>query len=78
LILLKKQVQTPASLCTFFDVLWEFVKQLAIEHKAFLESLGDPFNFPEVIKPGSCYGWPSEEVPIAQGCSWQQAQTQHC
>jgi hypothetical protein len=28
------------------------IKQLAIEHKAFLESHGDPFNSPEVKEPG--------------------------
>ncbi len=49
---IKKQVLPSASLSTFLGALWEFVKQLAIEHKAFLANLGDPFNFPEVIKPG--------------------------
>jgi hypothetical protein len=49
----KQEVQLSASLRlgTFLAALWEFVKQLAIEHKAFLESLGYPFNFQEVIKP---------------------------
>jgi hypothetical protein len=47
---IKKQVQPFATLGTFLGALWEFVKQLAIEHKAILESLGNPFNFPEVIE----------------------------
>jgi hypothetical protein len=51
---IKKQVPPFASLGTFLGGLCEFIKQLAIEHKAFkfLANLGDPFNFPEVIKPG--------------------------
>jgi hypothetical protein len=49
---IKKQVLPSDSFCTFLGALWEFIKQLAIEHKAFLESLGNPFNFPEAIKPG--------------------------
>jgi hypothetical protein len=41
---IKKQVPPSASLCTFLGALWEFIKQLAIEHKAFLSNPGDPFN----------------------------------
>ncbi len=29
-----------------FGALWEITKKLAIEHKAILANLGDPFNFP--------------------------------
>jgi hypothetical protein len=49
---IKKQAPHSASLSTFLGALWEFIKQLTIEHKTFLANLGDPFNFPEVIKPG--------------------------
>ena len=39
---IKEQVPHTASLCTFLGELWQFIKQLAIEHKAFLELLGNP------------------------------------
>ena len=49
---IKKLVPPSASLGTFLGALWEFVRQLATEHRAFLESLGDPYNFPSVLPPG--------------------------
>ena len=48
---IKEQVPHTASLGTFIGALWQFIKQLAIEHRAFLERLGDPYNFPEFLKP---------------------------
>jgi hypothetical protein len=44
---IKKQCPATASLCTYLGVLWEFIKQLGMEHQSFLESLGDTDNFPE-------------------------------
>jgi hypothetical protein len=52
-------------------MLWEFVKQLAIEHKAFPESLGDPYNFRELIKPGKPIGDRIQEIhPKIVVLSW--------
>ena len=48
---IKEQVPHTASLGTFIGALWQFIKQLAIEHMAVLERLGDPHNFPEFLKP---------------------------
>jgi hypothetical protein len=53
---IKKQVPPSASLGSFFGALWEFIKQLAIEQQAFLESHSDSFDFPEVVKPGKPIG----------------------
>jgi uncharacterized protein (DUF2237 family) len=48
---IKKQCPATASLGTFLGALWEFIKQLGIEHQSFLEDLGDADNFPESLSP---------------------------